>query len=393
MDGLRALAVTVVFVEHFGGGSHGGPFLAWFNRAREIGSYGVSLFFVLSGFLITGILYDTLGSGHYFKNFYARRSLRIFPIFYLVMAVCLILTPVLHFRLQWAHISFLFYLGNLFANWNWSLYELISPTHPAWSINLAHLWSLFVEEQFYLIWPVVIYLVRDRIKLIKLSLFVIMMVLLVRIGMACLVPMQAAEQFAYRMLPTRADDLLVGAAMALLLRGPKAEKWLRSASFFLLFGLYPFVLLAFPRENFRFVAPYNLTIGLTFISLASAGLIGLCIQRGTAVFRILSLPPLRLIGKYSYGFYIYHILFDKGRGVYLAWCMTSFHSMAIGGLVYAFTSYLGVLVVAGLSYELFEKRFLAMKSRFPSEVRPAAPQNVPTVNEDETVANGKLALE
>lgn len=223
LDGLRALAVTLVFIEHYGGGSHGGTFLNWFNRVRVVGSAGVSLFFVLSGFLITGILYDTLQGNHYFRNFYARRSLRIFPIFYLVLVLCLVLTPILHFRLQWGHLSFPFYLGNLFANWNWSLYELISPTHPALSINLGHFWSLFVEEQFYLIWPVVIFLVRDRVKLIRLSLVVILAVLLLRIGLVCFFPIGTAEQFAFRMLATRADDLLVGGAMALLLRGPAAD--------------------------------------------------------------------------------------------------------------------------------------------------------------------------
>ena len=376
LDGLRALAVTLVFIEHFGGGSHGGRLLEWFNRVRLAGSAGVSLFFVLSGFLITGILYDTLHGGHYFKNFYARRSLRIFPIFYLVVTVCLILTPALHYRLQWGHISFLLYLGNLFANWNWSLYELISPTHPTLSINLGHFWSLFVEEQFYLIWPVVIYLVRDRIKLIKISSVVILLVLLVRIGMVCSLPLNTAEQFAFRMLPTRADDLLVGGTMALLLRGPEAKRWLRRAWLFFLFGSSAFVLLGFSRGTFGFQDPFNLTIGLTFIGLASVGLIGLCIQESTTIFRILSLHPLRVIGKYSYGFYVYHILFDKARLALFVWCMAFFHSMFFGGLLYASTCYLVTLVVSGLSYELYEKRFLAMKSRFPNEVGPTVPQNL-----------------
>jgi peptidoglycan/LPS O-acetylase OafA/YrhL len=371
LDGLRAVAVTLVFIEHYGGGSHGGRFLEWFNRLRVFGSAGVSLFFVLSGFLITGILYDTQNSEHYFKNFYVRRSLRIFPIFYLVLAVCLVLTPVLHFNLQWGHISFLFYLGNFFANWNWSLYELVSPNHPSMSINLGHFWSLFVEEQFYLIWPVVIFLVRDRIKLLRLSLTIIVLVLLLRVSMVWFLPFGVAERFAFRMLPTRADDLLVGAAMALLLRGPEAEKWLRRSWIFLVVGMFSFAVMGAWRKMFGFYDPYNLTIGLDFISFASASLIALAIQHETSVFRILSLRPLRIIGKYSYGFYIYHLLLGKARIVFLLWSMAFFHSMVVGGWVFAVTCYVATLVVSGLSYELYERRFLAMKARFRYETREA----------------------
>lgn len=373
LDGLRALAITLVFIEHFGGGSHGGWWLQWFNRLRVFGSAGVSLFFVLSGFLITGILYDTRQGRHYFKNFYIRRTLRIFPIFYLVLTLCLVLTPILHLRLQWGHISFIFYLGNFFANWNWSLYELRSSTHPALSINLAHFWSLFVEEQFYLIWPVVVFLLKDRVKLIRLSAAVIVSVLLLRIAMVCFLPFGAAEQFALRMLPTRADDLLVGGAMALLLRGPAADKWLRRSWLLFVSGFGAFTLLALWRGYFGFADPYNMTIGLTFISVASAGLIALAIQDHTVVYRFMSRRPLRIIGKYSYGFYIYHILLPGVGIAFLVWCIGFFHSMAIAGVVYASISYALTLIVAGLSYELYEKRFLAMKSRFQYESqKPAA---------------------
>ena len=103
--------------------------------------------------------------------------------------------------------------------------------------------------------------------------------------------------------------------------------------------------------------------------MASAALIALSIQEGSTVFRVLSVHPLRIIGKYSYGFYIYHMLFAIARVDFLIWCTTIAHSMLIGGLVYALTYYLITLLVAGLSYELYEKRFLAMKSRFHYEPR------------------------
>lgn len=364
LDGLRAVAITLVFIDHFGGGSHGGPLLVWFNRIRVFGAAGVSLFFVLSGFLITGILYDTKNDEYFFKKFYIRRSLRIFPIFYLVLALCIILTPMLHFSLQWGHMSFLFYLGNFFANSNWSLYELNSPTHPLLSINLAHFWSLFVEEQFYLVWPVIVLLIGDRRRLIALSLTTILIVLLIRVAMVCFLPFYVAEHFAFRMLPTRADDLLMGGTLALLTRGPNAYLWLRRSSLFFGFGISAFMLIGCWRGNFGFYDPYNLTVGLTLVSLASVGLIGLAIQKETIAFRALSTHPLRRIGIYSYGFYVYHVLFGNARIAYLLWCMSFFRSMAIGGLIYSSTYYIAILIVSAISYNLYEKRFLLMKSHF-----------------------------
>lgn len=364
LDGFRAIAVTMVFAEHYGGGSHGGAVLRAFNFLRVFGSAGVGMFFVLSGFLITGILYDTRHDAHYFRNFYARRSLRIFPIFYLVLALCVVLAPWLKYPLQWGHLSFPFYLGNVVANWNWSLYELPSPVIPALSINLGHFWSLFVEEQFYLVWPVVVFLVKDRERLLKLAFVIIVLVLLGRIALVVALPFELAERFAFRQLPTRADDLLIGGVLALLLRGSRPAYWLRLSGPFFLGGIAGIAALGAWRHSLSFYNPWMLTIGMDLVAIASAGLIGIAIQRQTLACKLLSYPVLRRIGIYSYGFYIYHLLFDKARLQYLVWAAAHFHSLAIAGLLSGITGYLGTLAVAALSYELYERRFLRMKSHF-----------------------------
>ena len=166
LDGIRAMAVTMVFMDHFGGGAHGGRVLQAVNEVRERGWVGVDLFFVLSGFLITGILYDTRQDSRYFLRFFARRSVRIFPIFYLVVAVLLALTPIFHYMWRPAQMFFLVYLGNIPANWDFSLYDVMSANHPTARVTIGHFWSLCVEEQFYVIWPVLVWLVRDRMKLL-----------------------------------------------------------------------------------------------------------------------------------------------------------------------------------------------------------------------------------
>ena len=136
------------------------------DALRERGGFGVDLFFVLSGFLITGILFDTRNDSQFFKRFFARRCLRIFPVFYLVVAILLALTPVLHYQWRAGHLLFLVYLGNFLANHDFSYYAVFSPNHKIFTANIAHFWSLCVEEQFYLLWPIAVWAIRDRIKLI-----------------------------------------------------------------------------------------------------------------------------------------------------------------------------------------------------------------------------------
>ena len=128
----------------------------WFG-----GWIGVDLFFVLSGFLITGILYDAKGGPHYFRNFYMRRSLRIFPLYYAFLILIFAVMPLLrasgadHVGKQvwmWTYLS-----NVLFARVGWEG----MPAHT------THLWSLAIEEQFYLLWPLLVWLASRR-RLIQL---------------------------------------------------------------------------------------------------------------------------------------------------------------------------------------------------------------------------------
>src|ERR1700761_9741340 len=105
LDGLRAIAVLMVFYQHYISNTGGAPAFNW-------GWSGVDLFFVLSGFLITGILYDTRNTLHRFRNFYVRRTLRIFPLYYGVLLMALLLTPVFHWFWHPAQILWPLYLGN-----------------------------------------------------------------------------------------------------------------------------------------------------------------------------------------------------------------------------------------------------------------------------------------
>ena len=362
LDGVRALAVSLVFLHHFGGGAHGGSVLRAINAFRERGWMGVDLFFVLSGFLITGILFDTRDDSKFFRRFFARRSLRIFPVFYLVVAVLLLLTPVFHYQWRLAQISFLVYMGNFFGNYDFSLYEVLSPTHPNAKIFLGHLWSLCVEEQFYLLWPLAVWAIRDRVRLIWAATGLSVLALLLRWAMCTYLPATVAEQWITRTLPFRMDTMLIGGILALLLRGPSAAVIQRGAKWFFLAASA--AVLAIFTLSPAYDSPWLLTLGYSLIALASAGLIGTTLRSGSPGFRVFCLKPLRTLGKYSYGFYIFHVIYGWAWIQFLIFATARTHSMVLGGLIALSVNFVTTFLISKFTYDLFEVRFLRFKTQF-----------------------------
>ena len=159
LDGLRAIAFLMVFSNHY-------LFIPW-------GWAGVDLFFVLSGFLITGILFDSRNDPHRIRNFYVRRTLRIFPLYYGVM---LLLIPFAYRGLSWSWLVWPAYLGNyarvIGPYTSRSPLQRLADFQPGLQVTihgiyrqilfLGHFWSLCVEEQFYLVWPWIVFWIRDR---------------------------------------------------------------------------------------------------------------------------------------------------------------------------------------------------------------------------------------
>lgn len=302
LDGIRGLAILGVIASHLFPGNPHSAATGAVAFLFAFGATGVDLFFVLSGFLITGILYDSLRDPHFFRKFYARRILRIFPLYYGVLVVCTLAG--LAYGISWN--QEMWSLGLYLQNTSLVAVPIAIYTGP---LPLAHFWSLAVEEQFYLVWPLLVYLTRTRLNLLRICAFSLVICPLARLGFW----MQGAGYFTvHNNTFCRADTLLAGAALALLLRSRAHDQVLRVAPFLTI----PFILATLllrpaipPGGGIHpaFWPTFQLAFRYTLMAIGYVGLIAwsLASSMGRRLFEIRS---LRSLGKYSYGLYVLHLI-------------------------------------------------------------------------------------
>ena len=358
--------------------------LAW-------GWTGVNVFFVLSGFLITGILFDTRDDRHRVLNFYARRTLRIFPLYYGLFAVLLLLWPLMHWRWDRLWLFWPLYLGNFLrfasplALVPRSSLELAADAHltsvalPRTELYLGHLWSLCVEEQFYLLWPWVVFRVRDRRRLIALCAAAVVLGPLLRFTLQADAPRwMIAAELLYRFTPAQADALLLGGLLALVWRSPARARVTTAAPILAALGTLLLAdYLTFIVHGWR-MAPgqyphWMFTGGLLFADLYAAALLICALRPGSWVYRLFSLPLLRWIGRLSYGAYIFHDLFH-GLFVHIVVHAGPPHFASPStqrDFVTALVALPATLGLAWLSFRFYESPFLRLKERW---TRPNPPQ-------------------
>jgi peptidoglycan/LPS O-acetylase OafA/YrhL len=364
----------MVFFFHYGMSAHTNSRIVDFALIFAYGGWmGVDLFFVLSGFLITGILLDTRHDPKYFRNFYARRALRIFPLFYGVLFLLLALTPVLHLQWRWGHAALFFYAGNIASHIDPSL-NLLPP-----AVLLVHLWSLAVEEQFYLIWPLVVLWVGNRRKLLTTCLGMIGVSFLLRCLLVWRFPI-AGQEWAYGELPTHCDGLLCGAMAAVLVRSHDLATLVRRTRIPFLLSAILLATLAWHEGGLGYH-----TVGMTLFVYPLLAVLFTCIllrtlKAGTFFSRLGQMRVLRFFGKYSYGMYIYHLLFFPLVSRLMPPLQRWLHSRALGGAAYVLLVLAMTCVVSVLSFQLYERHWLRLKSRFSYERPKGSPVNVAAVS-------------
>ena len=279
LDGVRGAAVLMVVFAHY--------------SIMRMGWVGVDLFFVLSGFLITGILYRSKEDSDYWSTFYRKRALRILPLLSLLLATAFLMSG--HIGPK-AAMGYTFFLGNLVNATGHSI--------P----SLAITWSLSVEEHFYLFWPIAV-LYLNRKQLIGLTTALIFLEPILR----AIATHYISRLYIYNLTPFRLDGLAAGSLLALLLADPRAESLLEKYSlsaFLACVGLYVMLRLAV-GEDFSFAYNHYLfnSIGYSLVALSSVCLISHLLSRQEGrLSALFSFGPLVILGRISYGVYLLHVL-------------------------------------------------------------------------------------
>lgn len=355
LDAIRGLAIVAVTLYRFGGGGDAAASAIGHNWLVDLGGRGVDLFFVLSGFLITGILFDAKGKEHYFRNFYMRRSLRIFPLYYAALVVSLWVLPL---------------VSQSFAEaakpavdqqpWLW-LYgaNVLQSLRGEWCLGpLNHFWSLAIEEHFYFLWPAVIYYSSRRTGMaISGAVFA------GSIGARMLWLMAGGSDVAAEVFTLlRMDGLALGSWVALAARGPEGFGWLKryAPSALGIFGAVALATTVLERRLYGLpTAAWACTCGAMLILVVGA-------RPQQLLGRLGHSRVLQFFGKYSYGMYVFQLPL-----IYLiAPIMTAggvaavLGNAAVGQVVYCGVMFGTTTVAAVGSWFLFEKRMLGWKRYF-----------------------------
>jgi peptidoglycan/LPS O-acetylase OafA/YrhL len=367
LDGIRGLAILAVVMNHsvwpIGSVGTAQPIAKWFY---SLGWAGVDLFFVLSGFLITGILLDSRGAGNYFRSFYARRALRIFPLYYAFLLAGFTVFPWL-IAADWLPVKsdrwmYLCYVTNWLALW-----------HGRWRHSvLSHLWSLAVEEQFYFCWPLLVWVLRPAILLPAL----LAAEAAVIGGRVWWVMAHGASVAVSLATVTRMDGLLLGAVCAILVRHWRIpDRLVRLMPKLAGMGLTIYVVLAL---RFGGSQAFNQTAGFPLLAFSFAlSVLYAVLTDGIAspAQSFLCWRPLTNVGKYAYGIYVYHVpILVFGDLLIAKYVPPAVRASTWFGYASIAILFVVSYQVAKLSFTRFERRFLNWKDRFAVRYRsPAIP--------------------
>lgn len=347
LDGVRGLAILLVLALHLF------EYFKWFG----FGWMGVDLFFVLSGFLITGILLDSKDKPNNYRNFIVRRVLRIFPLYYLSLAFFFLILPFFNWTYLVPHFDYLY----AHQNWFWLYVQnWLAATDGNWPLQniLSHFWSLAIEEQFYIVWPFLILFVPTK-RIVVISFLMIAIALTLRVYFF----FQGVHwTFIYVTTATHLDGLCLGAILACLIRREKSAAFLNRNGFAILFfsTLVLFIVLVI-AGSFYINNPILYTIGYTVIALFFCAIVMVTISNHHHNFvrSIFEQAPLVFLGKYSYGIYIYHLPIYRILQIQLG---NFFDSPVVLSIIALITT----LILSFFSFHLFEAQFLKLKDKLTS---------------------------
>jgi peptidoglycan/LPS O-acetylase OafA/YrhL len=357
LDGIRGIAVLLILITHF---SFAGP-PGILTSAATLGWVGVELFFVLSGCLITGILLHVKDSPDYFRTFYTKRALRIFPLYFAAIAFTFWIALPLARRAGLPHDWTLIPPSEQVWYWlhisNWRTAFGHYATEP-----IGQYWSLAIEEQFYLLWPLVVFLCSEK-RLLRVALLIALASFALR-NAPFLAPVQAEyPQFLYRLTPTHIDGLAIGACIPLVMRNPALLPVARRVVNIALVICGAASALVISRaQSMHLEDPVLVSAGYGIFAWTFGALLlrtVLLAGSGDPLCWIFRSRFLCSFGAYSYAIYVLHPLYvEPVRAI--SWSILPhgyWPALSIGA---------GMLISYGVgfcSWHLLEKRFIQRKDR------------------------------
>ena len=371
LDGIRGIAVSLVLLYHFSlyQQTFTRPDPAWlrpeawlFDVGSRTGWVGVQMFFVLSGFLISGLLEDGKARPHYFGKFYLRRALRILPLYYAVLLLYLFVLPMLPMP-GWANLRFV----SEHQGWYWTFLTNFLFAGPlGWPRLSSHFWTLAVEEQFYLVWPLVVFMVaRGRLPKVCLLLLVagaLLRVALVIHGVPLRVP--------YLITPTELDGLLVGAYLAATIRQPRSQSFpIRHGRVLMFLSIVILLVIGLNDRRLAFGDPAVPLVGFTALAILFGGIVYVAVTEtpSSRTSRALGNPIARFLGRYSYAIYLLHMpiiqLWTAPQRAETTLVVDGIPPF-LAHLTYIIVVTGGIVLVSLFSWHLIEQPFLRLRAVF-----------------------------
>jgi len=335
LDGLRAISILLVLVGHLAGTLNAPAIL---TPLRPLGNFGVVIFFVISGFLITLLLLNELRCRGKIdmRGFYLRRCFRIFPAFYFFIGCVVLANAGGYLELKSNDVL---HAATFTMNYH---------HERAWALN--HTWSLAVEEQFYLLWPLLLLLLGVR-RALTCAIFLVIAAPLIRVIMWY--GLDASVSAMTREFQAVGDAIATGCLLAVLQhRGVCMPAWFRQRKFVVV----PLSLFAVPILLYKFEPALFYTLGQSYVNLTAAMVIWRCVNVDHGIsYRVLNLAPVMWMGGLSYSLYLWQepFLNSWSRDWFTAWPIN---------LLLAFAC-------AIISYYLVEIPFLKLK-RYLTRPRP-----------------------
>ncbi len=368
LDGLRALAISWVMFGHVSSSLEWEPESAidkGLTLLANMGWVGVQLFFVISGFLITKILLESKGASNQLKNFYIRRSLRIFPIYYLTLAFFFILLPLLNSSPEW--------MASPLEHQTWFWLYMHNWIRPFLDDSgFGHMWSLAIEEQYYLLWPLLVIALSPK-RLMQVCLALIISAPMFRFWFFYEFPevwggIETGASAAYDFTVSRWDAIALGSLLALAIKEPQLYETLKKYNLHALAGILLIIGLQIVLlHHFVSVSGGISLFNQTTAALGFFFLVLFIVSKQTSyTTKFFEFSLFKLVGKYSYAMYLFHLPIMIVWNNYWQFNIADYQGVKLPLLVaFNYACVFSItFIFAAISWHAFEYPILKLKHRY-----------------------------